>query len=85
MVEFTKETVNMLGGNVVFQRGGSGEPILYLHGAGVVSHVVPFMKHLGEHFDLIVPQHPAWANPTRRPGSTICTIWRCSITTSSTA
>jgi len=58
MVEFTKETVNLLGGNVVFQRGGSGDPILYLHGAGVVGQVVPFMKHLGEHFDLIVPQHP---------------------------
>jgi pimeloyl-ACP methyl ester carboxylesterase len=58
MVEFTKETVNLLGGNVVFQRGGSGEPILYLHGAGVVSQVVPFMKHLGADYDLIVPQHP---------------------------
>lgn len=58
MVEFTKETVNMLGGNVVYQRGGAGEPMLYLHGAGVVSQAVPFMKHLGAHFDLIVPQHP---------------------------
>ena len=58
MVEFTKETVNILGGNVVFQRGGTGEPILYLHGAGVVNQVVPFMEHLGRSFDLIVPQHP---------------------------
>ncbi|MDA0368372.1 MAG: alpha/beta hydrolase [Proteobacteria bacterium] len=58
MVEFTKETVNLLGGNVVYQRGGAGESILYLHGAGVVSQAVPFMKHLGAHFDVIVPQHP---------------------------
>ena len=58
MVEFTKENVSMLGGNVVFQRGGSGEPILYLHGAGVVNQAMPFMRHLGKNFDLIVPQHP---------------------------
>jgi len=60
MVEFAKETMTVEGCKVVVQRGGSGEPMLYLHGAGVVNMVQPFMELLGENFDLIVPQHPGF-------------------------
>ncbi len=60
MADFTKQTITVEGCKVAVQRGGSGAPMLYLHGAGVVNAVQPFMELLGEHFDLIVPQHPGY-------------------------
>jgi pimeloyl-ACP methyl ester carboxylesterase len=60
MVNFTKETIIVKGCKVSVQRGGTGEPMLYLHGGGVVNSVQPFMELLGQDFDLIVPQHPGF-------------------------
>lgn len=42
------------------RRGGSGEPLLYLHGAAGAGTVLPFMAKLAERFDMLVPEHPGF-------------------------
>ncbi len=41
--------------------GGSGPPILYLHGAGGELAWLPFFQALAEHFEVFVPGHPGFA------------------------
>ena len=41
-------------------RGGTGEMLLYLHGANGAGAVQPFMTKLAERFDVIVPEHPGF-------------------------
>jgi pimeloyl-ACP methyl ester carboxylesterase len=67
MATFSKEQHTINGCKIMVQRGGRGEPLLYLHGAGVVSTVVPFMEHLARSFDLIVPQHPGYGESDMPP------------------
>jgi pimeloyl-ACP methyl ester carboxylesterase len=59
---FTEEKVSVRNGmyNVRYRRGGSGEPLVYLHGAGGQAEWEPFMEELSESFDVIQPMHPGW-------------------------
>lgn len=41
-------------------RGGSGAPLLFLHGAGGAGTWLPFMEQLSARFDVIVPEHPGF-------------------------
>jgi pimeloyl-ACP methyl ester carboxylesterase len=41
-------------------RGGSGTPLLFLHGAGGAPLWLPFMDKLSRSFDVIVPEHPGF-------------------------
>jgi pimeloyl-ACP methyl ester carboxylesterase len=41
-------------------RGGAGEPLLFLHGAGGAGRWLPFMGSLAENFEVIVPEHPGF-------------------------
>lgn len=41
-------------------RGGSGEPLLYLHGAGGGGQWMPFMEALAQNFEVIAPEHPGY-------------------------
>ncbi len=41
-------------------RGGSGPPLLYLHGARGAAEWLPFMELLAQRFDVIVPEHPGF-------------------------
>jgi pimeloyl-ACP methyl ester carboxylesterase len=43
-----------------YLRGGAGPTLLFLHGAGGVTHWTPWMERLAERYDLIVPDHPGW-------------------------
>jgi pimeloyl-ACP methyl ester carboxylesterase len=43
-----------------FMRGGSGEPLLFLHGASGAGEWLPFMETLSERYDVIVPEHPGF-------------------------
>jgi pimeloyl-ACP methyl ester carboxylesterase len=45
---------------VSYQRGGTGAPLLFLHGANNVPGWLPFMTQLAERFDVIVPDHPGF-------------------------
>jgi pimeloyl-ACP methyl ester carboxylesterase len=41
-------------------RGGSGAPLLFLHGGGGVGIWLPCMAQLAKKFDVIVPEHPGF-------------------------
>jgi pimeloyl-ACP methyl ester carboxylesterase len=46
--------------DVSYLRGGSGPPLLFLHGAAGVMRWLPWMDRLADAYDVIVPDHPGW-------------------------
>jgi pimeloyl-ACP methyl ester carboxylesterase len=48
-------------------RGGSGSPMLFLHGAGGAGAWLPVMARLAANFDLIVPEHPGFGESDTPP------------------
>lgn len=44
-------------------RSGSGEPLLYLHGAGGL-HEGEYLDRLAERFDVVAPSHPGFGSST---------------------
>src|SRR5207244_1229615 len=52
--------VEVAGCKLNLRRGGSGEPLLYLHGASGAAAVMPFMEKLASRFDVLVPEHPGF-------------------------
>lgn len=55
-----RETLRVDECDVSYQRGGTGAPLLFLHGAGGVFEWLPFMERLAERYDVIVPDHPGF-------------------------
>ncbi len=43
---------------------GSGEPLLYLHGAGGLLGIDPFLEELGKNFKVIAPHLPGFGEST---------------------
>jgi pimeloyl-ACP methyl ester carboxylesterase len=60
MAQGSESKVNVLGCDVHVRRGGSGAPLLYLHGAGGTAAWLPAFDALSEKFDVIAPDHPAF-------------------------
>jgi pimeloyl-ACP methyl ester carboxylesterase len=60
MASLTKTTIEVSGCKTTLRRGGSGPTLLYLHGAGGSGNVLGFAESLGEHFDVILPDHPGF-------------------------
>ena len=60
MADHTAEMTDIRGCGVEVMRGGTGETLLFLHGAGGASDWAPYMQALSERFDLIVPSHPGF-------------------------
>lgn len=56
--EETKITIRNCG--VFLRRGGTGDPMLFLHGASGVPGWIPAFEMLSESFDLHVPDHPSY-------------------------
>jgi len=52
------ETIN--GCRTRFMRKGSGQPLLFLHGAAGAGAWLPFMEELSNKYDVIVPEHPGF-------------------------
>jgi pimeloyl-ACP methyl ester carboxylesterase len=48
-------------------RGGSGHPLLFLHGAGGLPDWLPFFERLAERFSLVVPEHPGFGGSDDPP------------------
>jgi pimeloyl-ACP methyl ester carboxylesterase len=48
--------------NVAYRRKGSGEPVVFLHGAGATRMWLPFYERLSERVDLIAPEHPGFGD-----------------------
>jgi pimeloyl-ACP methyl ester carboxylesterase len=57
---FTDHVVEIEGCRTHYRRGGKGAPLVFLHGAGGLPIVLPFMEKLAQRFDLIVPDHPGY-------------------------
>jgi pimeloyl-ACP methyl ester carboxylesterase len=56
----TQGFLELDGGRVHLLRGGSGEPVLFLHAAGGAGEWHEFHALLSEHFDVIAPDHPGF-------------------------
>src|SRR6202166_4001636 len=44
--------------------GSSGEPLLFIHGAGGLMPMEPFLEDLGKHFKVYAPQFPGYGEST---------------------
>jgi pimeloyl-ACP methyl ester carboxylesterase len=59
-VKFGQSRVEVDGCGINLRRGGSGQPLLFLHGASGAPVILPFMEKLAERFDVLVPEHPGY-------------------------
>jgi pimeloyl-ACP methyl ester carboxylesterase len=57
---FTDTFVEVDGCTTHLRRAGSGQPLLFLHGASGAPVVLPFMEKLAQRFDVLVPEHPGY-------------------------
>lgn len=57
---FKQSFIEVDGCKVNLRRGGSGEPLLFLHGASGAPVIMPFMEKLAARFDVLVPEHPGY-------------------------
>jgi len=59
---FKEEKVSVRDGmfNVTVRRGGSGDPLVFLHAAGGQAAWDPFLEMLSQKYEVIVPIHPGW-------------------------
>jgi pimeloyl-ACP methyl ester carboxylesterase len=60
MTDVRHSIERIAGCNVSVRRGGAGEPLLFLHGAGGGNRWLPFMEALSQNFEVIVPEHPGF-------------------------
>src|SRR5207244_11460227 len=60
VMAFSQRFIEVDGCRINLRRGGSGEPLLYLHGSGGAPAVLPFMEKLAERFDVLVPAPPGF-------------------------
>ena len=63
MVRFQERMVSVRGGkfNVQLVEGGSGDGLLYLHGAGGFTGWTPFLDRLAQDYHVYAPAHPGVA------------------------
>ena len=59
-MKFEESYVEVEGCRTYLRRGGSGSPLLFLHGATGMPVVMPFMEKLAQRFDVLVPEHPGY-------------------------
>ena len=59
-MKFSQSFVEVDGCRIHLRRGGSGQPLLFLHGASGAPVILPFMEKLAERFDVLVPEHPGY-------------------------
>ena len=60
MAEHNETKVTLHGCTIHVLRGGSGEPLVYLHGSGGGGLWLPWMEDLARRFQLTVPEHPGF-------------------------
>jgi pimeloyl-ACP methyl ester carboxylesterase len=46
--------------DVLVRREGGGPPLLFLHSSGGIMRDLPFLRRIGEHYQVIQPVHPGW-------------------------
>lgn len=62
-----RTTLTVEGTQVSVLRGGSGTPLLFLHGSEAFTEWLPFMNELAARFDVIVPDHPGFGRSETPP------------------
>lgn len=62
MANHSTSMISVRGCNIKLMRGGSGTPLLFLHGASGAGAWLPFMEALAARFDVIVPEHPGFGD-----------------------
>lgn len=65
-VPFQHESITVNGVKVAMLTAGSGEPLVFFHGAGVW-HGFDFAEPWAEHFRVIIPYHPGWGDSDDAP------------------
>jgi len=60
MADHKTETIMVNGCAVEMRRGGTGETLLFLHGAGGVRAWAPYLAALAEKFSVLAPSHPGF-------------------------
>ena len=83
---FKEEKVSVRDGmfNVTVRRGGSGDPLVFLHAAGGQAAWDPFLEMLSQKYEVIVPIHPGWPGSEGLSTWTTSSTWRSTTATSST-
>ncbi|HEX2198477.1 MAG TPA: alpha/beta hydrolase [Burkholderiales bacterium] len=59
-MKFSQSFIEVDGCRIHLRRGGSGPPLLFLHGASGAPVILPFMEKLAERFEVLVPEHPGY-------------------------
>ena len=60
MAEHTAEMITVNGCSVEMLRGGKGETLLFLHGAGGIKAWTPYLEELAKRFSVLAPSHPGF-------------------------
>lgn len=63
---YTDEIIDIAGTKVQVLKGGSGAPLLFLHGAGGNPGWMPYHQALAQHHTVYAPSHPGY-NRSSRP------------------
>ncbi|HEY7663137.1 MAG TPA: alpha/beta fold hydrolase [Xanthobacteraceae bacterium] len=60
MADHIDQPITVAGCRIRLMRGGSGAPLLFLHGGGGAGIWLPCMATLAKKFDVIAPEHPGF-------------------------
>src|SRR3984893_17997779 len=63
----TETMINVRGTRIRILRGGSGPPLVFLHGASGHVGWLPFLERLSQRFDVIAPEHPGFGRSDDPP------------------
>jgi pimeloyl-ACP methyl ester carboxylesterase len=61
------ELVDIRGVATAYRREGTGETVVYLHGAGMTRRWLPFHQRLAEQVDLVAPEQPGFGDTPLPP------------------
>ncbi|MDB5409234.1 MAG: alpha/beta hydrolase [Rhodospirillales bacterium] len=67
MAEARHEFIDIDGCKLSVNRAGTGEKLLFLHGAGGAARWAPFMADLADRYEVIVPEHPGFGRSDTPP------------------
>jgi len=67
--EFRREKLKVNGVDVIMLTAGSGEPLLFFHGAGTW-HGFDFALPWASRFQVMIPYHPGWGESADAPEMT---------------
>jgi len=63
--DYTDELIDVAGTRVQVLKGGSGTPLLFLHGAGGNPGWLPYHQALAQQYTVYAPSHPGYDRSSR--------------------